>query len=173
MKDAKGPGSGANITLRAARADDREFLFALYASTRRDEMAAWGWPAAQQETFLRMQFGALRQRYAAEGDRSEQRVILCGDAPIGQIIVIRSPDEFRLADIALLPEHQRGGIGSALVGDLLEEAARARLPVRLHVARDNRAARLYERLGFVVCDDIGSHFKMEWRPPEAPTMRES
>lgn len=173
MSDADRPGKGASITLRAACADDQDFLFALYASTRRDEMAAWGWPAAQQEIFLRMQYHALQQRYAAAGDRSEPRIILCEDAPIGQIIIIRSADEIRLADIALLPEHQGSGIGSTLIGDLLEEAARAALPVRLHVARDNRAAQLYERLGFEVCEDLGSHFKMEWRPPTACTMRES
>jgi ribosomal protein S18 acetylase RimI-like enzyme len=173
MSDADKSGKVANVTLRAAGAGDEDFLFLLYASTRRDEMAAWGWPAAQQEIFLRMQYHALRQRYAAEGDRSEQRIILCEDGPIGHIIIIRSTDEIRLADIALLPEHQGSGIGSSLIGDLLEEARRAQLPVRLHVARDNRAAQLYERLGFVVCEDLGSHFKMEWRPPEASNMRKS
>jgi len=173
MSDARKPGEEAGVRLRAAGVDDEDFLFALYASTRRDEMAAWGWPTAQQEMFLRMQFGALQQRYAAEGERLDHRIILRADQPIGRIIVIRSADELRLADIALLPEHRGIGIGAALIGDLLEEAARARLPVRLHVTRDNRAARLYERLGFVVCDDIGSHFKMEWRPTAAATMRES
>jgi ribosomal protein S18 acetylase RimI-like enzyme len=146
-------------------------LFALYASTRRDEMAVWGWEAAQQQIFLRMQYVALKQRYAAERDRSEHRIILREDVAVGRILVIRSADEIRLADIALLPEHRSSGIGSALIGDLQEEAARASLPVRLHVTRDNRASRLYERLGFVVIDDTGSHFKMEWLPPAASTAR--
>jgi Acetyltransferases len=167
MSNAQEQGEAVGVRLRPACADDESFLLALYASTRRDEMAAWGWDAAQQEIFLRMQFLALQQRYAAERDKSEHRIILRDDVPVGRIIVIRSADEIRLADIALLPEHRRSGIGSALIGDLQEEAARTGLPVRLHVARDNRAARLYERLGFVVCGETGSHFKMEWLPHES------
>jgi len=153
------------VRLRQACAEDEDFLFALYASTRRDEMAAWGWAAAQQEMFLRLQFRALQQRYAAERERSDHQIILRDDAPVGRILVVRSADEIRLADIVLLPEHQCEGIGSALIGDLQAAAARAGLPLRLHVARDNHgAARLYQRLGFVVTGDTGSHFKMEWRP---------
>jgi ribosomal protein S18 acetylase RimI-like enzyme len=164
MSNAQKPGEGAGVTLRAACADDEDFLFALYASTRRDEMAAWGWPATQQEMFLRMQYAALKQRYAAERERARHHLILLAGQPVGRIIVIRSADEIRLGDIALLPEQQSAGIGSALIHELQQEAARDGLPVRLHVARDNRAARLYERLGFVVNGDTGSHFKMEWWP---------
>src|SRR5438067_1037097 len=36
----------ADVRLRPAGDTDEAFLFALYASTRRDEMAAWGWGAA-------------------------------------------------------------------------------------------------------------------------------
>src|SRR5690242_3082234 len=117
-------GAGASIRLRATCADDEDFLFALYASTRQDEMATWGWEAAQQQIFLRMQYVALKQRYAAERDRSEHRIILREDVAVGRILVIRSADEIRLADIALLPEHRSRGIGAALIGELQEEAAR-------------------------------------------------
>ncbi|HJQ26456.1 MAG TPA: GNAT family N-acetyltransferase [Blastocatellia bacterium] len=159
---------GVSVTTRAARAEDEEFLFALYASTRRDEMAVWGWPAAQQEMFLRMQYRALQQRYAAERDLSDHRIILRDEVPVGRLLVVRSADEIRLADIALLPEHRRLGIGAALIGGLQDEAARRGLPLRLHVARDNHdAARLYQRLGFIIKGDTGSHFKMEWLPAAA------
>ncbi|MFL6277370.1 MAG: GNAT family N-acetyltransferase [Blastocatellia bacterium] len=154
----------AGVRLRPARAEDAEFLFALYASTRAEEMAAWGWPAAQQEMFLRMQYRALEQRHAAERQVSDHQIILDDDQPIGRLLVARTADEIRLTDIALLPEHRGRGIGAALIGDLQNEAERAGLPLRLHVTGDNRAARLYERLGFIITDDIGSHFKMEWRP---------
>lgn len=158
----------AGVTTRAARDDDEDFLFALYSSTRRDEMAQWGWPAAQQETFLRMQHHALRQRYAAERDKSDHRIILRGETPVGRLLVVRSADEIRLADIALLPEHRGLGIGAALIGGLQDEAASLGVPLRLHVARDNRgAARLYERLGFIITGDTGSHYKMEWRSAAA------
>ena len=42
------------VTLRPLHADDELFLFALYCSTRADEIAAWGWEPAQREAFLQM-----------------------------------------------------------------------------------------------------------------------
>jgi ribosomal protein S18 acetylase RimI-like enzyme len=164
MSNAPEPGKTAGITLRAATPEDNDFLFTLYASTREDEMAAWGWDAAQQAMFLRMQFVALQQRYLAERAASQSQIILRDDQPIGRMITFRSADEIRLADIALLTAYRGTGIGAALIGDLQAEAAEAGLPLRLHVTCDNRAARLYERLGFVVIGNTGSHFKMEWCP---------
>jgi ribosomal protein S18 acetylase RimI-like enzyme len=160
----------AAVRLREAGDGDEDFLFALYASTRQDEMAAWEFGEAQREMFLRLQYRAQRLRYEAERERSRHHIIIKGESPVGRIIVVRSADEIRLADIALLPECRGGGIGAALIRDLQAEAARARLPLRLHVAHDNRgAARLYERLGFAVSGDTGSHLKMEWLPPESTT----
>ena len=39
------------INCRRARPDDESFLYELYASTRSEEMADWGWDTAQQEFF--------------------------------------------------------------------------------------------------------------------------
>lgn len=138
-----------SVTLRPARPDDA-FLFALYAGTRADELAAWGWDAAQRDAFLVMQFRAQQRHYEAAWPRAEHRVVCLAGRPIGRLLVAREPDEIRLVDIALLPEHRGAGIGAGLIRGLLAEAARAGLPVRLHAARDSRARRLYERLGFVV-----------------------
>ena len=46
------------INCRRARPDVESFLYELYASTRSEEMAGWGWDTAQQEFFLNMQFTA-------------------------------------------------------------------------------------------------------------------
>jgi ribosomal protein S18 acetylase RimI-like enzyme len=90
---------------------------------------------------------------------------MCGDWPAGRLLVLRLADEIRLADISILPEYRNAGIGRKLIEDLLVEAAVAGKPVRLHVEKSNRARRLYERLGFVEIGDTGSHFFMEWLPP--------
>jgi ribosomal protein S18 acetylase RimI-like enzyme len=68
----------------------------------------------------------------------------------------------RLVDFALLPAHRDGGLGFALIQTLLAEAARAGQPVRLLVAKLNRAVRLNERLGFARIGDTGTHLDMEW-----------
>jgi len=94
----------------------------------------------------------------------DYRIILLDDRPIGQLVVIRSAREIRLADISLLPEYRGGGIGASLISDLFDEAKEKLIPVTLHVEKTNRAARLYERLGFTVTGDTGAHLKMEWHP---------
>ena len=40
---------GSTVRVRPMRADDEPFLFALYCSTRADEIATWGWEPAQRE----------------------------------------------------------------------------------------------------------------------------
>jgi ribosomal protein S18 acetylase RimI-like enzyme len=155
---------GARITLRPAQPDDEPFLFGLYSSTRREEIAAFGWDSAQQDTFLRLQFRGQQRHYQMQAYEVDYRIILLEDIPIGQLIVIRSDREIRLADISLLPEHRGGGIGGSLIHTLFVEAREKGLPVTLHVEKTNRAARLYERLGFAAVGDTGAHLKMEWRP---------
>jgi GNAT superfamily N-acetyltransferase len=156
------------VTLRPAQPDDEGLIFTLYAASRSDEMAAWGWPEAQQKAFLRLQFNGRQQHYKTEYPGAEQQIILLDEAPIGGLLVVRLDQSYRLADIVLLPEYRGKGYGAALIGDLLEEAREASKPVQLFVERFNPAIRLYQRLGFVIVGDIGSHLSMEWRAGEQP-----
>jgi ribosomal protein S18 acetylase RimI-like enzyme len=156
----------AGITLRPATADDEQFLYNLYCSTRIEEMAAWGWPAEQQEMFLRLQFTAQKRHYEIAFEGSDHSVIERDGAAIGRLLVFRTEQEIRLVDIALLAGHRSGGIGSHLIRGLINEGARSGRPVTLHVGKANRAALLYERLGFSIVDDTGTDFRMEWRPAE-------
>lgn len=154
----------APITLRPALPDDEAFLYELYRTTRTEEMAAWGWDEAQQETFLRLQFTAQRQHYELAYEGAEHAIILLDTRPAGRLLVFRSERDLVLVDIALLPDQRCSGIGTGLILDLLDEGKRAGKPVSLHVATHNRARRLYERLGFETIEDTGMYFKMEWRP---------
>ena len=71
---------------------------------------------------------------------------------IGFCAFWRILDEFHLNNLAVLPEVRRQGVGSALLGRVLAEAARMNARrVTLEVRRSNEAARqLYERFGFSV-----------------------
>lgn len=155
------------VTLRAATADDEAFLYELYASTRAEEMAAFGWDEPQREMFLRMQFNAQRQHYA-DFSNADHRIILRDVQPVGRLLVLRLEAEFCLADIALLPAERGAGLGARLLGELLAEAAQAGKPVTLHVAHGNRARRLYERLGFVPTGDDGVYCAMRWQAETQP-----
>ena len=69
--------------------------------------------------------------------------------PVGRFYVNRSPVEYRVIDIAILPQFRGKRIGEALIRELQAEAADAGVPVALHVERDNAGAiALYARLGF-------------------------
>ena len=87
-----------------------------------------------------------------------------GGRPVGRLYVDRAPGELRIIDISLVPELRGRGIGGALIAALQREAADVGAVVRLHVELHNRAARLYERLGFVPVGEPGVYRRMEWRP---------
>jgi ribosomal protein S18 acetylase RimI-like enzyme len=154
-----------NMRLVPVRAEDEEFLYRVYAGTRAEEVANFGWNTAQQEAFLRMQYTSQRRWYEMAYPDAQHSVIIrhdhpSGPVPIGRLIVERSSQLLRLVDIALLPEHRGCGIGSALVSELIAEARRAAVPVELQVLKTNRAARLYERLGFIRTGEDEMYYQM-------------
>lgn len=150
------------IQLRRICDDDREFLFRVYASTRAEELQQVPWDEQAKHNFLASQFGAQHRYYQQRFPHAEFQVILQEGEPAGRLYVDRRNDEIRIIDIALLPEFQRGGIGSELLKALLAEAAAAQLPVRIHVEKLNPALRLYERLGFRRTEDQDVYLLMEW-----------
>jgi ribosomal protein S18 acetylase RimI-like enzyme len=125
-------------------------------------MAAWGWSAEQQGSFVRMQYDARQRGYGAAYPAAAVTVILVGDAPAGSMIVARGSDEIRLLDISVLAEFRGGGVGGELIGALIAEAAVSKSALRLGVRRGNRAAHLYERLGFIAKGGDGMYCEMEW-----------
>jgi ribosomal protein S18 acetylase RimI-like enzyme len=158
-------GDGSFITLRAAEPEDEPFLFKVYASTRAEEMAAWGLDTAQREAFLMMQFRAQQGTYGMQYEAASHRIIMRDHEPVGRILVNRTEGEILLVDIALLAEYRNAGIGSQLIRDLQREAAQAGVPVNLHVLRSNgAAARLYERLGFRGVGGDSVYAQMRWLP---------
>jgi ribosomal protein S18 acetylase RimI-like enzyme len=151
-------------SLRPVHADDREFLFKVYAGTRLAELAPFGWSPEQQEAFLRMQFNAQQRWYATAYPNSQEQIVMLGEMPIGRMIVSRQAGTATLVDISLLPEHRGSGIGGGLLRDLIEQCGKEGVVLRLQVLKSNPAARLYERLGFrqTGADDL--YWQMEKLP---------
>jgi len=152
-----------DFTLRPATPEDDAFLYALYCSTRAEEMAAFGFNDAQRDAFLRMQYQGQRMQYGQLAGTTHH-LVLHGGAPVGRLLVMRSDAELRLVDVALLPQLRGQGVGTALLRQLQEEAGRTGKPLALRVLKGNPAARLYDRMGFALERDEGLYLAMAWRP---------
>jgi ribosomal protein S18 acetylase RimI-like enzyme len=155
-----------NVSFRTAAASDRDFLSTVYASTRAEEMARVDWDDRQKAAFLEMQFSAQHRYYQENYTDTDFLIVLLDNRPIGRLYIARWPEEIRIVDLALLPEYRNKGIGTRLLTDVLEEAAAAGKPVRIHVEGFNPALSLYRRLGFEQIGEHGVYLLME-RPAGA------
>lgn len=141
------------ITLRPVGESDQEFLCRVFASTRLVELAFVDWDDAMKDAFIRQQFAAQHRQYTTSYPDASFAVVLVDDEPAGRLYVARLPEEVRVIDIALLPEFRGRGVGTALMDDVLAEAATRGVAVTLHVHRDNPARRWYLQLGFTLAED--------------------
>jgi ribosomal protein S18 acetylase RimI-like enzyme len=152
------------VTLRRATDADRELLLAVYGASRTEELDQVEWAPGHREWFLEMQFDAQDREYRRANPEGLFDVIEVEGRPAGRLYVDRRPGDLRIVDIALLPEFRGRGIGAQLITRLQETAAAEGRIVSIHVEIHNPAARLYERLGFVVAADLGVYRRMEWTP---------
>jgi GNAT superfamily N-acetyltransferase len=155
---------GGTVELRPVTEEDDQFLLSVYASTREQELAQAEWAEGQKENFLRWQFDMQRQQYNVRFPDAAYHVILVDGHPAGRVWVGSDDEQIRLLDIALLPEFQNRGVGTALLRRLMDQAAKARKALRHMVFMLNSDAhRFYERLGFTIIEDLGAYRHMEWR----------
>lgn len=150
------------VELRGAGSDDLPFLFTLYCDVRGPEVDAWGWPQAQRNGFLRMQFEGQRRSYEAAYPQAMHHIVSLGQVQIGRILVARIANGMHLVDIALLAAHRNQGIGTQLIQQLIGDCAKSGCALHLHVLRGNPAQHLYQRMGFneTAADPI--YTRMTW-----------
>jgi GNAT superfamily N-acetyltransferase len=159
-------GRPAGVTFRPVTDADHPFLRDLYAGVRAAELAPVAWPEAAKRDFLDQQFALQHQHYLKNYVGADLLMIETEAAPIGRVYVYRTPAEIRLMDIALIPQRRGQGIGSALLGELMDEARVTACELTLHVEPDNPAQRLYQRLGFRLIEQRGVYDFLGWKPGE-------
>ena len=156
-----------SIKLQPITEHDLPFLHRVYAATRAEELKLVSWSDTDKASFMEMQFTAQHQYYQKHyGDAAFDLILLDGE-PAGRLYVQRKDREIILIDIALMPEYRKRGIGGRLLRDLLDEAASAGKPIRLHVEHENPARAWYHRLGFRDLEDRGMYMFLEWLPGPA------
>ncbi|MFG1396801.1 GNAT family N-acetyltransferase [Roseixanthobacter pseudopolyaromaticivorans] len=152
------------VQQRAVRAEDRGFLEDLFIDTRRDTLAAAGWPEAQLRAFLADQYRLQQHHYATHYPGAVRLIIEREARPVGLLHLHAGAHDLRVVDIALEPRSRNSGLGAALLRAICAQAADAGCTVSLHVAIGNPASRLYQRLGFQAVDPgDGVYQKMVWR----------
>lgn len=154
------------VVLRAAHAGDLPWLRDLYASTRRDELAAVPWPEPAKRAFLDQQFALQHAHYLQHFPGADFLIVEDARARLGRLYLDRSTDPHVLVDISLLPDCRGHRIGGALIAQAQALAHADGRALTLHVLHANRAAqRLYARLGFVAGEAGQTHLAMRWDGP--------
>ena len=157
-----------NLSLRPAGEADKTFLFELFRTLRE----AWfdfqpgGHP--QITAVVKMQFEAREYALSGQYPGAENLIVMQDGVPVGRLMVqrgaVRNGAGFCVADIAILPDHQRLGIGTAAMKELYAEAGRANLPVLSRIAlTDLPLFHFYRSLGFEVTSEVAGHLRMEWQ----------
>ena len=162
MSDESDPK--AIVSLRPAEPLDRRFFFGLYADTRLDEVAAFGWNDMQTAAFLQMQFEARQSAYRLQYPHSEDYVVLRDNEPAGRLITDRSNAPIVIVDIAIAAEFRRQGLASHLIRNLQAEASVDDRDILLRVDMQNAGAfELYRTMGFEVTGENQIMYSMLWK----------
>ena len=156
------------LTLRAETSGDEDFLRALFVATQASLLDHASLDAAAKTALLDMQFRAQSAGYRAGYPEARFDIVELDGRPIGRLIAVPEADAVRFVDFALLPERRAAGLGTALIGALIEEAAAQGLAVRVDVLWHNEASlRLCRRLGFIQIGERPPHVALEWRASTA------
>jgi len=151
---------GKQLAMRPATPADESFLRTLFADSRPD-LAQLPEPVRSQ--LIDLQFRAQRQQYRQDAPDSVEQVVELAGEPIGRLWISAGAESHRLLDIVIDGRCRGQGLGSALLAGLQTAAARAGVPLRLHVWSQNAAAvRLYQRLGFQPVGDSNGYLALQW-----------
>jgi GNAT superfamily N-acetyltransferase len=136
---------------------DRELAFAIKrAALGPYVVRVWGWDDDFHLAFL-----------AADWAVHRRAVLELDDVPVGTLEVVSHADRLELGEFYLLPAHQRRGIGSELLRRVLGRADAGGQIVRLQFLKVNPVRSLYERHGFRVVGESGTHYHAERAPRPA------
>jgi len=145
------------FALRPALPADVDFEHFLYASTR-DDLRPLG-----PEVFdglVGMQFRAQTMSIRLDHPQADHKIVIVEEAPAGRLIIDETGEQIKVIDVALLPEYRGQGIGTSLLRGVVAQADRMGRAIALHVEKQSRAVRLYERLGFLISGESGLYFEM-------------
>jgi len=142
------------IYLVPAADDDCEFAFRVKKAAEGDYIREfWPWDEVFQREFHRK-----------EWERKRPEIIRYAGRPIGTLAVSENDGELEIGRFFILPEYQNRGIGSHLLGRILEMADRRGMKTKLAFLRNNPVESLYLRHGFHLVKEEGNLRFMQREP---------
>jgi ribosomal protein S18 acetylase RimI-like enzyme len=144
------------VFLRPAQTSDAAFLIELRKLTMSEHLDRVGEPTDDVSHAQRVY------------DRFEDAKIICDcvdEERIGLLKYYRTPTEWTLVQVQILPKCQGQGLGEHVIRIVLDEARKSQLPVKLGVLKGNPAQRLYERLGFRAVSETDRELNMVFHGP--------
>lgn len=143
-----------DVGLRAYNSRDLDFVRRLYFENMRWAIErVFGWEQSREEA-----------SFAEWFKPDEVSVITSDGVDVGWIQERSNQDSIYLGSIYVAPSMQRKGIGSRVIGNLLDKARRQSKTVTLAVMKINPALALYERLGFQIVHKDEHKFYMQANP---------
>ncbi|MGF1482062.1 MAG: GNAT family N-acetyltransferase [Cyanophyceae cyanobacterium] len=140
------------FTLRRARHEDLERLDRIHSQNMKGYVErVYPW---QPELF--------REHFVPE----EFTVVELAGTVVGFIKVVLGEDIY-LGEIQVKPEYQNQGIGTRLLGLIIQESERNNKRLWLKVIKGNPAVNFYTKLGFEVFAESETHHSMERMPNAA------
>lgn len=138
--------------LRAATPADFPFARMLYMASMRPLLSALGaWDEAKSDASFHEYFKP-----------AEIRIITVDGADVGWIQVSEANGEIHLDQLHLIEPLRDQGIGTKLIKRIQKKAQKKDKPLKLSFVRGNRAASLYERLGFRHVSSDMTKIHMRW-----------
>lgn len=103
------------------------------------------------------------RQFAESMSRGDVSIIEVGGVRVGMIQLLEDSDVVEIREIQIDPRHQNRGIGTTVLLDVISSASARGRDVRLSVGLENeKAIRLYERLGFVSVEETETHRHMRY-----------
>jgi GNAT superfamily N-acetyltransferase len=139
------------VRLREATESDSGFCYRAKVAAHKDNIVAtYGpWDEAEQRAYHEKQWSPCGVRIIS-ADGCDAGWVWCADAR----------ECVEVNGFYILPSHQRKGIGTLVMRQVLAEAGAAGKAVRLAVMKANSALAFYRKLGFAVVGETETHFEV-------------
>lgn len=122
------------------------------------------WTAEQKDAFVKAQFAAQTQHYAAAYPAASHEIICRDGVATGRLYLDRRAEGFHILDVTILPQFRNAGIGSCVLRLLLEEAGSSGQPVTIYLESFNPSLNLFRKLGFQLSSQDGFQCLLRWSP---------